>query len=107
MARNEGQEAQVREERLKMKIKRAQISQDRPKTSQDSQILRTISEDSSALWRSVGGSRGLRISRIGRKEEKEEGGTSLLVLIRPCHTVQAQWAVYQRLRQQPATAQGN
>ena len=57
-----------------------------------------------ALWRAVVGSRGLRISRIRRKKEKEEGGTRVLILITPCHTVQAQRAAYPRLRQQPATA---
>eukprot|EP00973_Karenia_brevis_P092725 12413836-Karenia_brevis.AAC.1 len=55
-------------------IKRARMDQKMPKIIQDSQIPQRGSEDLAALWRSVGGFWGLRISRIRRKEEKEEGG---------------------------------
>eukprot|EP00973_Karenia_brevis_P043952 6087816-Karenia_brevis.AAC.1 len=75
-----------------MEVKKARMGQDRPKMSQDIQIPRRTSEVLAALWRTVGGSQGFRISRIGRKEEKEEGGTSMEILIMPCHTVQAQRA---------------
>ena len=90
-----------------MEVKRAKIGQHRPKMSprgpkQTSEQAR--SRHGGGVLEAPG---GLRISRIRRKKEKEEGGTRKLVLITPCHTVQAQRAAYPRLRQQPATALGD
>eukprot|EP00973_Karenia_brevis_P083273 11547124-Karenia_brevis.AAC.1 len=58
-----------------MEVKRARMGQDRPEMNLEAQIPQRTSEDLGALWRTVGGSRSLRISRIRRKKEKEEGGT--------------------------------
>eukprot|EP00973_Karenia_brevis_P005690 776433-Karenia_brevis.AAC.1 len=58
-----------------MEVKKAKMGQHRPKMSpRDPNPMEDLSA-TRARWRSVGGSQGLRMSRIRRKKEKEEGGT--------------------------------